>query len=187
MHYSNLVIIETTDDVEKAVEQAMGASEDQGGFWDWYQIGGRWTGVLDGYEPDEDPRNVEECFCCGGTGFRNDAIGKQAREREPSYTCNGCGDIKDGKWTHGKHGPGKHTSWSYAKHPGDIAPIDTLTEEAYGRFYRIVTPYARTFGGDEYMPWKETGECFKRREKPPLDWLKKEYEGHIVVVVDNHS
>lgn len=27
--------------------------------WDWYQIGGRWTGLLDGYDPQKDPKNLE--------------------------------------------------------------------------------------------------------------------------------
>ena len=27
--------------------------------WDWYQIGGRWTGVWDEYDPMQDPRNID--------------------------------------------------------------------------------------------------------------------------------
>ena len=177
MHYSNLVIIEKTDDVEAAVKNAMGAHEDAGGFWDWYQIGGRWTGALDGYDPDKDERNVEECEWCHGTGVRRDVVGV-ANGMAQKQWCNGC----DGK--------GKKVKWptQWAAHPGDIAPIESLTEEVYKRFYRIVTPYCRTYGDEEYLPWREpVEEKFRKREKPPLDWLKKEYEGHLVVVVDNHT
>jgi hypothetical protein len=36
--------------------------------WDWYQIGGRWTGFIDptGYDPMDDPRNVHQCGHCQG-------------------------------------------------------------------------------------------------------------------------
>jgi hypothetical protein len=43
--------------------------------WDWWQIGGRWTGTFaDGYNPSEDPNNIEVCSLCEGTGQRTDAI-----------------------------------------------------------------------------------------------------------------
>lgn len=32
----------------------------------------------------------EDCYCCDGTGIRNDKIGKEARIQDPNYTCNGC-------------------------------------------------------------------------------------------------
>mgnify|MGYP003658838853 CR=1 FL=1 len=35
----------------------------------------------------------EECHICNGEGIRNDEIGKQARNKNSAYTCNGC----DGK------------------------------------------------------------------------------------------
>lgn len=48
-------------------------------FWDWWQLGGRWTGHLSDYDPHTDPRNMEPCDhyghglpCnhCEGTGRR---------------------------------------------------------------------------------------------------------------------
>jgi hypothetical protein len=43
------------------------------GYWDWYQIGGRWSGYFDkAYNADEDPANVERCIHCRGTGRRKD-------------------------------------------------------------------------------------------------------------------
>lgn len=173
MHYSNLVIIEETGDIEKAVEQAMGAHEDKGGFWDWYQIGGRWTGALDGYDPEKDERNIKTCSLCGGTGDRKDLSPPEWKAE-----CGGC---------NGCHGTGKEIVWptSWAKHPGDVAPIETVTDEAFGRFYRIVTPFGRHYERERYTPWAE--DKFQKLDMPPLAWLKKEYEGHLVVVVDNHS
>lgn len=170
-HYSNLVIIEQTSDVEAAVKAAMGPHEEQGGFWDWYQIGGRWTGALDGYDPELDPRNIEVCDLCLGTGVRKDMTVHNG--------CNGC----DGK--------GKRAKWptQFAKHEGDIMPIESLTEAAYSdKFFRVITPRGRVFGGENYMPWKaDVQEMFQCLENPPLAWLKEEYKGHLVVVVDNHS
>ena len=190
MHYGNLLIIEKTENIAAAVQRAMGPDEENGGFWDWYQIGGRWTGALDGYKPDEDPRNVEQCEQCHGTGFREDEIGLDARCGNSTYTCNGCGtfDEESKRWKHGKHGPGKRTVWPtrFADHPGDIAPIESVTEEAYKAFFRVVIGRGLVFGGQQYLPWKEIGQTFPKNEMPPLDWLKREYAGHLVVVVDNH-
>lgn len=30
-------------------------------FWDWWQLGGRWTGYLSDYDPHTDPANMEPC------------------------------------------------------------------------------------------------------------------------------
>lgn len=181
MHYSNLVIIEKPEEItqaaiEAAVEEAMGPSQEQGGFWDWYQIGGRWSGALDGYNPDEDPANLRECDLCNGTGKREDALGKEERARNPDYNCNGC----DGR--------GKSVAWptSWAFHPGDVAPVSQLTEAQLKRFYRVVTPGHR-FEAEDYVPWAEIGKMFPKKEMPPLAWLQKEYADYFVVVVDNHS
>lgn len=62
--------------------------------WDWYQIGGRWSGALTpDYDPAQDPANVEVCPICHGSGQRDDELGREARRDNPDYTCNGC----DGK------------------------------------------------------------------------------------------
>jgi hypothetical protein len=73
--------------------------------WDWYQIGGRWTGALvPHYDPAEDPDNREKCWLCDGVGKRPDV-----RERVP---CNGCG------------GSGVRTKWPTKwKSVGDQAAL----------------------------------------------------------------
>ena len=60
--------------------------------WDWWQIGGRYTGHLtEAYNPSEDPANQERCWLCRGTGKRPDMTVHDG--------CNGC------------HGTGISTKW----------------------------------------------------------------------------
>jgi hypothetical protein len=43
--------------------------------WDWWSIGGRWTGALvEDYDPAKDIENQEWCNTCGGTGSREDFV-----------------------------------------------------------------------------------------------------------------
>lgn len=58
MHHGTLVIIAPTDDIDGAVAAMIGPYGD-GREWDWYQIGGRWTGCLSNgaYDPEKDPAN----------------------------------------------------------------------------------------------------------------------------------
>jgi len=180
MHYGNLVIVRLEDhdnDLEKAVEHAMGPCEENGGFWDWYQIGGRWTGTLDGYDPDKDPANQYRCELCKGTGKRDDEVGRKHREKEPDYKCNGC------------NGTGTAVRWptGWVRHPGDIMPVTNLTEEHLKRFYRIITPWGR-YERERFEPWKKDSKSmFVDQEMPTLEWIKKEFDDCTCVVVDNHS
>src|SRR5258708_113248 len=85
MHFGNLVVIpadEKLGTIEERIQKAMGPHEENGGFWDWYQIGGRWTGTLDNYDPEKDPANIEVCSTCQGTGVRKDMVVQNG--------CNAC-------------------------------------------------------------------------------------------------
>jgi hypothetical protein len=71
MHYLTYVLIRRDrEDLDAAVLSVLrphrepdddGDYEcpDCGGFWDWHQIGGRWTGILSGYDPEKDPANLK--------------------------------------------------------------------------------------------------------------------------------
>lgn len=175
MHYCNLVLIEKTLDIKGAVAKAMGPHEDEGGFWDFYQIGGRYTGALDGYDPETDPANMEPCDLCNGTGDRKDLSPPDWKEK-----CNGC---------NGCSGKGRRVKWptQWSERAGDCIPIEALTEETY-QCWRVVTPYGRYYERERYEPWHEAlKDRFPKQELPPLNWLKTEYPDHLVVVVDNHS
>jgi len=183
MHYSNLVLIPANgkdidgkkQSVDKLVEAAMGPHEEDGGFWDWYQIGGRWTGALDGYDPGGDPDNQYKCDLCNGTGKRNDEIGKKHRETDPSYGCNGC------------NGTGTAIQWptGFKRHPGDIMPVSKLTEEQLKRFYRVITPWGK-FENERFEPWRKKDK-FRSLDMPTVEWMKEEFKDYVCVVVDNHS
>src|SRR5260221_1879965 len=129
MHYLTYGLIPAAGDAKAIVEQTLAPfseEESRAGFWDWYQIGGRWTGHLTGYDPEKDPANVEKCNLCDGTGIRTDDIGVEMGQptqqipnavvaREVGRThgwCNGC----DGR--------GKHATWptNWRKHDGDVQP-----------------------------------------------------------------
>lgn len=89
--------------------------------WDWYQIGGRWTGMLvPNYDPANDPANRQTCVLCQGTGKRSDHA-----DRELQAKCNGC------------DGTGIETKWptSWKRIVGDQlkikdVPLVTLRDEA---------------------------------------------------------
>lgn len=138
-HSYALVVIPGDTDPGVAVEDAMRPySEDineTSGFWDWWSIGGRWTGVLDGYEPDKDIRNIETCWLCHGTGVRSDMA--------VANGCNGC------------RGLGVSVKWptKWVSHPGDIATVADVIRA--GRMpFTLVTPdgafHSRTWNGDDF-------------------------------------
>lgn len=63
--------------------------------WDWYQLGGRFSGHLSGYDPNEDAANLVVCDLCGGTGERpraQERLGKKKwNDLNGCFKCNGTG------------------------------------------------------------------------------------------------
>lgn len=69
--------------------------------WDWYVIGGRWTGMLaEDYDPDLDPRNFGPCaFCSPGVNSAMRVLIEASGE--PSPPINPTGKVKQyetGTW-----------------------------------------------------------------------------------------
>ena len=96
--------------------------------WDWFSVGGRWTGTFTGYDPEKDTVNTKACFLCLGTGLRDDALGNQMRREDPEYKCNGC------------QGTGKRVKWptGWKEYDGDILPVSMLPRDFVP--YALVTP-----------------------------------------------
>lgn len=61
--------------------------------WDYYEIGGGWTGMLGGCDPAEDIENWQTCPECGGMGGWDDGLGLRRLGEGRERACNGC----DGK------------------------------------------------------------------------------------------
>lgn len=147
--------------------------------WDWWTIGGRWTGYLSGYDPRTDIANRETCDLCAGTGRRDDAVGRQARIDDPKFTCNGCGGV-------GIRGP---TQW--ARHPGDIMEVPRVLSKVVADPKAV--PFAVLTPDGE---WHEKGEMgwfgVVRGKKDQGDWtaqVKNLLEVNLsctAVVIDCH-
>jgi predicted CxxxxCH...CXXCH cytochrome family protein len=110
------------DKIEEQVEHEMAPFDENeewfrdGSRWDWYQIGGRFTGWISGYDPETDPANREVCELCHGSGRRPDAASFGADWNKAANGCNGC------------HGTGERVAWpsQWKRHNGDIIVVSAI-------------------------------------------------------------
>lgn len=163
------------------------------GYWDWWQIGGRWTGWLSKYDPAKDPRNIEICRLCSGTGVRRDRIAVNAGMDQEVIkkkgharfgqkgTCNGC------------DGTGKSVKFSYVDHEGDVLPaarlLDIPTKKWTPR--AMVTPDGEWIQRGTMGWWGMSFEDMKEKDweavaKDALETTLKKHPGCAAVVVDCH-
>ncbi|MGA2962244.1 MAG: hypothetical protein ABSD96_11275 [Candidatus Korobacteraceae bacterium] len=171
--------------------------------FDYYVVGGRFTGLLDGYDAEHDPDNFETCVLCNGTGKRIELPGpiethkfdadldasqwvkemdysRTTREHQESLGgCNGC------------HGKGTHlkppSEWK--PYDGDDILLANLTAEQYeGKFYAVCLGVRGWYSSERRIPWGPDEKRVQPLELPPLEWLKSNgWEGDRAVVVDCHS
>lgn len=151
-HHYAWAIVPADGDVQELVEKTMAPFDEhreveqyaeggetywrnQVGIWDWWTIGGRWTGALSNYDPQRDPANWEDCFLCHGTGKRDDELGRQARAENPEYGCNGCGQYRE---ITGQAGVSVKWPTGWVQHDGDILDALTVTSQ----LAELRTPYA---------------------------------------------
>ena len=169
---------------EQNEEGRYGYTENPNCFWDWYQLGGRWTGMFDPeYDPEKDPRNIKTCWLCKGTGVRDDEIAQKARLENPEYKCNGC------------NGTGKAVEWptGWADFDGDVKPVSMLLQLPPETFKKIACPYYLVAEGvhhevETYDETRPQGERFVRDDKWP-EKCREIYERNkdkLAVVVDCH-
>ncbi len=219
MHYLAYAIIPVSTGIDHLVAQLLAPFEEgpeglpqrecggdennpYGGIWDWYQIGGRWTGYLNNdYDPEKDPQNIETCNLCNGTGQREDEIGKDIRSKDPSYTCNGCS------------GKGVKTKWptQWKHHVGDIIPLDSLERDDEKTphtlfFGRQAIDKAWSYTDPEFPRWgtEDENEDEKKIRREKIDkietrirkahseavWSKIDdfrSKDYMLVVIDYHS
>lgn len=159
-----------------------GSTRNPNSKWDWWVIGGRWNGhLLPDYDPTKDPRNLEVCWLCHGTGKRNDALGQQTREQDPSYTCNGCdGDGKSVVF------PSKYVS---PPEGGNVASVsDILANIKKGH---DLLPFAFVLPTGEWvergsMGWWAIVTDAKSDWKEIAQNVLEKYQDHWAIVVDCH-
>lgn len=171
MHYSVLVVTDRPP-TEKLLASKLRRWECK--KWDWFQLGGRYSGRLaPDYDPTEDPANKEVCSLCDGTGKRTDDIGNLARDRDPDYSCNGC------------NGTGIHLKWPTQWRedaPGNYAQVKDVD------LTRVTPTFAILVDGE----WHETVEFgnaldYERWEKKFRQLLASLSPTSWLSVVDCHN
>jgi hypothetical protein len=182
-HFCTLVLIpQGCPEPEKKVAELLAPYSENGEWfadgsrWDWWQIGGRWTGVMSDYRPEDDPENHESCELCGGCGLRTDEIGNHHREIDPDYKCNGC----DGKGWKVKW----PTQWKTVTEK-DVVPVSQVPPEFTS--FALVTPDGK---------WREKGRMLwfatTEDEVDEAEWETTfraqlgEWQDSTAVIVDCH-
>lgn len=176
MHYYALAIVPAEGDLDALLAETMSPYDENEhledhhdakydetyernprGLWDWYQIGGRYSGRLSGYNPGADPALTEVCWLCNGTGLRNDELGRRFRAQNPDYTCNGC--------SNSPAGPGRMAMWpsQWPRHHGDVMSALEFTSKL-AEWTDGQMPYAIFTHGSEAVTIKErwTGDEWEK-------------------------
>jgi len=172
MHYHAEVYLKELGNIERQIKGIMSPHQKQydedtdesTGFWDWWQIGGRWKGAhIPEYDAGKDPEHQETCRLCGGTGKRTDM--------EVANGCNGC------------KGTGLSTKWptQWNPHEKDVIPISELPDKL--TCYTLVLPdcvlHDQEWNGKDFVD----GEL-KRTIKEAL--AKHNITDGYLVTVDYH-
>lgn len=194
MHYHAKLWLPSDQDIEQQVSAALEpyreayneTTEDLTGWWDWFQIGGRWTGThMPDYNPETDPKNIEACDFCRQTGMREWPEDGLMVKRP----CNGCSSIdpdNPGVPSY-PYGIGKRLKWptKWAAFPLDIIPADAVQAD--------LSPYTfvskehslclqkKTWNGEDFVEGEIKGRTVKQ--------LLSDYNivGGYLVTVDYHS
>jgi hypothetical protein len=133
--------------------------------WDWWMIGGRWTGHFKpGYDADKDPTKREICRLCAGTGTRTDMT--------VANGCNGC------------QGSGVTTTWptQWKAMESDqlqikdipVAELRALAEQKaahdYDEFHRIRA-------GREIISW----DAMREKHAGDVNAAREEYHQQVAL------
>lgn len=177
--------------------------DNEAGWWDFWLVGGRWTGVWSSrYKPSKDWRNYgKPCYICGGTGQREDIPG--TREEYIAWVggCNAC------------YGTGSAMNWTLAPFPGDVISVDFLLSGYSCRDWESEHPFTLQLPFRLVLPdgtcpsrekWTVDGvvqDRYDSREDVTVDYtpldddvwdeqcrgLLEPWRGHNIVAVDYHS
>lgn len=143
-HFATVVLVDKSDNLEEEVTRLLAPYDEEGEWgadgsrWDWWQIGGRFTGTLDGYEYWKDQRNYEHCRWCEGTGTTPQSVADQypVYQDNVGKPCRQCNrDPEETPF------PGSILKFGLEPHRGDILPVSEIDFDRM-RFVpsSIVTP-----------------------------------------------
>lgn len=168
MHYHAEVWLPHNRNVEEQIDNALAQfnESESCGFWDWYQIGGRWTGVHTGYDPYEDINNYEVCKLCKGTGDRDDWVHYDKGERKFkdkwAEECNGCNSC---------FGNGIAPVWTtdFQPYDGDIIPVSEISNKLCCHTLII------------------KGQAYHWEEWDGKDFIKTDFDGKVKAMLKKHG
>jgi len=193
-HFAVLVITEPDKDVEEEVTRLLAPYDEndewfrEGSHWDWWVIGGRWTGHLDpSYDPYKDPLNYSPCEYCEGTGTTTAAVAKQypAYEKNIGKPCIQCAVDFDGA---PKPFPGMQLNFMLRRQDSDRAqPVREILERGIEPTLAVVTPDGAWTQGAQMGWWGMTSDE-KEADAWKQEWhdLLVMHQDHVATIVDCH-
>lgn len=166
---------------------------EDGTRYDWYQVGGRFTGLFDQYDPIADEANYATCKFCEGTGTTTQAVADQY----PAYlehVGKPCIQCNVGHGGEQKLFPGRSLNFQFEPHAGDVVPARNIDiERMRGIPSVIVTPDGEWHERARYgmfaaeLPDEEGNEPKSKDEwTPEFCRLLDEHRDKIAVLVDFH-
>lgn len=179
-HFAGIVLYPTTD-IDALLEPYNEDGEwfKEGSRWDWWVVGGRFTGLLDNYDPTTDPVNLETCnFCDNGITTQRVADIYPAYQESVGKTCIQC------------KGTSTVVKFILAPHNGDIIQAKDVSIESLRWIPSvIVTPDGIWHEQAQHGWWGTTlGEKKEedRWKKEFTDLLNTNREGNFAILVDFH-
>ena len=151
--------------------------------WDWWVVGGRWTGRWkEGFNPDLDPNNYESCMYCSCTGSRKGSEGllltdeKYVRNtpykvKEGATGCNVC--LGTG---YARKFSAHHEAVSEDTLPCPMVPRDKGT-------FAILTPDGEWHARGEMGWW---GVVFPN-EGETAEVTQEKWDAYFAAILDKHT
>lgn len=197
MSHFAVAVLTRAENREAAIEEAIrllapfdenGEWFAEGSRWDWYCVGGRFTGSwAEGFDPDKDPGNYEPCAYCAGTGTRRDMVTPHLNAH-PIYPvkpdakgCNACGGT----------GMSRKFNRHYTEVDSDVMPTACVPRTT--ETFALITPDG-AWHERARMGWfgcerkDEFGDDGHTREDWKARWaeLMDAHAGTLAVLVDCH-
>ena len=133
----------------KNADGVYGRRTNPNAHWDWWVVGGRWSGHFQPhYDAAKDPNNQETCLLCRGTGNRPDM--------KVENGCNGCGGagIRT-KWP---------TQWDDVGNTLQIkdVPVDTIVSKAEQAAAKKYDDVANIINGRAFHIWEHVRDVLHK-------------------------